>query len=158
GPIVRQRTWRNGTVFQIAAIPFAGSVKIVGMNLDGDTAPDDRHAFRNRPVWQQIATVVAGSATDYLLVMVIAMLLYSCHGIETPRWYGVSRTLDDYDAHGKLAPGDRITAVDHVPLFIDAMPSLTERVNAAAGAPVTLTIERDGAPRDVQLQPRADKA
>src|SRR5215467_9812651 len=69
GPIVRQRTWRNGTVFQIAAIPLAGSVKIVGMNLDGDTAPDDRHAFRNRPVWQQIATVVAGSATDYLLVM-----------------------------------------------------------------------------------------
>jgi regulator of sigma E protease len=44
-----------------------------------------------------------------------------------------------------------------VPLFFDSGPTLIERVNASAGKPITLTIERNGVPRDVTIKPREDK-
>jgi hypothetical protein len=69
---------------------------------------------------------------------------------------GVSQLLDGYDSAGKLQAGDRIVAADREPLYADTGLSLSERVNARDGAPVTLTIRRDGAIRDVTIAPRRD--
>ena len=158
GPTLWRRTLRSGTSFEIAAIPLSGSVAIRGLNLDGDAPTDDPQAFRHRPVWQQLVTILAGPATDWAATIVAAMLLYSCHGVDAPRWYGVGSTERGSPAEGKLAAGDRITALDHVPLFVYSGPTLSERVNAAQGAPVVLTIERDGTSHDVAVTPREERA
>jgi regulator of sigma E protease len=65
--------------------------------------------------------------------------------------------MEGYDAAGKLKHGDRVTKFNGAPLFIDSRPSLTERINDSKGAPVTLTVERDGHDFDVKLTPRPDK-
>ena len=87
---------------------------------------------------------------------VYAMALFTCHGIDVPRWYGVDSVRDGYDAHAKLKPGDRIVAVNEQDLFFDSGPSLIERVTSAKGAPLRVTLLRDSAKLDVTLQPQLD--
>jgi len=157
GPgLLKKTSKKTGTTFQLAPIPFGGFVEIRGMNIAEEVDPDDRHAYPNRPVWQRFLTIFAGPATNYLSAIVIAMALYTCHGIDVPHWYGVGDVMKDYDVHGKLEVGDRITEVDGAPLYIDSGPSLIERVNQGRGAPITLTIERNGQQRDLQITPRPD--
>ena len=158
GPgVLKRKSEKTGTIFQIAPIPFGGFVEIRGMNIAEDVDPDDRNAYPNRPVWQRFLTIFAGPATNYLSAIMLAMLLYTCHGIDVPRWYGVGRTMEGYDAHGKLESGDRITKVNGAPLFVDTGPSLTDRINQSNGGPVTLTIERNGKTLDVAVQPKQEK-
>jgi regulator of sigma E protease len=158
GPGILKRTSKKtGTVFQLAPIPFGGFVEIRGMNIAEEVDPDDRHAYPNRPVWQRFLTIFAGPATNYLSAILLAFALYTCHGVDVPHWYGVGAVLKDYDAHGKLEHGDRISRVDGVEVFFDTGPTLIERVNASNGAPITLSIVRDGHPRDITIKPHQDK-
>jgi len=156
GPGVLKRTSKKtGTTFQLAPIPFGGFVEIRGMNIAEEVDPEDRHAYPNRPVWQRFLTIFAGPATNYLSAIVLALALYACYGL--PYWYDVGEVLPSFDAYGKLEPGDRILAVDHVPLIAGVAPGLTDRVAASRGAPLVLTIERNGQQRDISIKPREDK-
>jgi regulator of sigma E protease len=163
GPAIPGLNWRSkktGTLFQIAPIPFGGFVEIKGMNIAEEVDPDDSFAYPNRPVWQRFLTIFAGPATNYLSAILLAFCLYNCHGVRGDTLYiGVDEVMPGYDAMGKLEPGDRIIQVDHQPILAtdaDAR-SLTGRVTAKQGAPVLLTVERDGKQVDVSITPRADK-
>jgi regulator of sigma E protease len=157
GPGILKRTSKKtGTTFQLAPIPFGGFVEIQGMNIAEDVDPEDKHAYPNRPAWQRFLTIFAGPATNYLSAIVLAMALYTCHGVDVAHWYGVGDVMQGYSAYGKLERGDRILEVDHVPLFIDSGASLIERVNAAKGAPLTLAIERTGEKHEIAITPRLD--
>ncbi|HEU4728083.1 MAG TPA: M50 family metallopeptidase [Kofleriaceae bacterium] len=158
GPAVfKRKAKKTGTTFQLAPILFGGFVEIRGMNIAEDVDPDDPSSYPNRPAWQRFLTIFAGPATNYVSAIVLAMAVFAFHGIDEPRWYGVNDVMEGYDAHGKLEKGDRIVAVDHGELLIGKGATLIERVNAAHGAPLTLTIERNGAPRDITITPRLDK-
>jgi regulator of sigma E protease len=155
--VLKRTSKKTGTTFQLAPIPFGGFVEIRGMNIAEDVDPDDKYAYPNRPVWQRFITIFAGPATNYLSAIVLAFALYAFHGIDVHHWVGVGEAMKDYDAYGKLEPGDRITKVNGAPLFVDSHPSLTERVNQAGGAPVALTVERDSRTFDVVIKPRQGK-
>jgi regulator of sigma E protease len=165
GPgILKRRSKKTGTVFQIAPIPFGGFVEIRGMNIAEDIEPEDVHAYPNRPAWQRFATIFAGPATNYISAVFIVFVLYSCHGMNSSwSWYGVGAVKDGYDAQGKLEPGDRILEVDHMPLLARGellgmqSDSLIGRVNSKGGKAITLTIDRDGRQFDVQIQPKLAK-
>jgi regulator of sigma E protease len=157
GPgILKVTSKKTGTTFQIAPIPFGGFVEIRGMNIAEDVDPDDKHAYPNRPAWQRFVTIFAGPATNYLSAMVLALALFTCHGVDSRQHAAVADVLPGYDAHGKLEPGDRIVSVDRAPHFTDRGPTLSERINAAKGAAVTITVEREGVLRDVAITPRRD--
>jgi regulator of sigma E protease len=155
GPgILKTTSKKTGTTFQIAPIPFGGFVEIRGMNIAEDVDPDDHHAYPNRPAWQRFVTIFAGPATNYLSAIVLAMGLYTCHGADSRHHAAVADVLPSYDAQGKLQSGDRIVAIDGAPHLTSEGPTLSERINAAKGAPITMTIERDGVQRDVPITPR----
>ena len=157
GPgLLKKQSKKTGTTFQLAPIPFGGFVEIRGMNIAEEVDPDDKHAYPNRPAWQRFLTIFAGPATNYLSAIALAFCLYTCHGVDVQHWYGVGDVKEGYDARGKLQEHDRILAVDHVPLFIDSGPSLSNRVTSANGAPLTLTIERNGVTTDVVVEPQLD--
>lgn len=156
GPGLLKWKARNGTTFQLAPILFGGFVHIRGMNIAEDVDPDDKYAYPNRPTWQRFATIFAGPATNYLSAIVVAMVLFTCHGLDVPRWYGVDEVMEGFDARGKLEHGDRILEINHAPLIIGEGASLTERVKASKGAPITVTVERNGERRDVTITPKLD--
>lgn len=163
GPAIPGLSWRSkksGTQYQIAPIPFGGFVEIKGMSIAEEVDPEDRFAYPNRPVWQRFLAIFAGPATNYLAAILLAFCLYNCHGVPGDTLYvAVDEVMPGYDAMGKLEPGDRIVQVDHEPLLAtDANErSLTGRVTAKHGAPILLTVERDGKRLDVSITPRADK-
>lgn len=156
GPgILKYRGKRSGTVFQLAPIPFGGFVEIRGMNIAEEVEPDDVHAYPNRPAWQRFVTIFAGPATNYLSAVILALFLFTCHGVYSPeRYIHVAGVLPDYDAHGKLAKNDRILEVDDQPILANVKPSLTERVMKKNGAPMKLTVRRDGKEFDVTITPK----
>jgi membrane-associated protease RseP (regulator of RpoE activity) len=68
---------RGETEYGLKAIPAGGFVKIVGMTpLDDDVEPEDEpRAFWRKPLWQRTVVLSAGSATHFILGVV---LLYIC--------------------------------------------------------------------------------
>ena len=164
GPgILKRRSKKTGTVFQLAPIPFGGFVEIRGMNIAEEVDPDDAKAYPNRPAWQRFVTIFAGPATNYLSAIALAMVLFTCRGVESKeRYIHVDELLDSrdadgklkYDAAGKLQPDDRILKVDGQPILAGRGKSLRERVSEKKGAPVTLTIRRNGQEREVAVTPR----
>lgn len=169
GPgILKKKSKKTGTTFQLAPIPFGGFVEIRGMNIAEDVDPDDKNAYPNRPAWQRFVTIFAGPATNYLSAVVLAFLLFTIHGEDSSwKWYSVAAVKDDYDAKGKLEVGDRILAVDGDPIMAAGTyvapdgtrisaddKGLVGRVTAKKGAPVTLTILRDGKKLDVSVTPK----
>jgi regulator of sigma E protease len=167
GPgILKRRSKKTGTVFQLAPIPFGGFVEIRGMNIAEDVDPDDAYAYPNRPAWQRFLTIFAGPATNYISAIVLAFVLYSCHGADSSwRWFSIAQVNAGFDAVGKLEVGDRILAVDEVPLLAQGTykmadgtvikaDGLSARVNAKQGAPVKLTVLRGGQKLDVTVQPK----
>lgn len=150
-----RKSKKTGTVFQIAPIPFGGFVEIRGMNIAEDVDPDDKEAYPNRPAWQRFITIFAGPATNYLSAIVLAFCLFTCAGIDSSVAYiGVGKVMKDYDAAGKLEPGDRIMQVDDQPLILGEGKSLTERVLDKQGAPMKLTVRRDGKLVEVVVTPK----
>jgi regulator of sigma E protease len=158
GPAILKKTSKKtGTIFQIAPIPFGGFVEIRGMNIAEDIDPDDHQAYPNRPTWQRFVTIFAGPATNYLSAIVLAMLLFTCHGYDEARWYGVAQVTENAAAAGKLQPGDKIVEVNHVKLVIEPGSTLSTRVTASKGAPLTFSVERAGKLVDVVITPKLEK-
>ena len=158
GPAIRGLAWKSkktGTTFQIAPIPFGGFVEIRGMNIAEDVDPADVEAYPNRPAWMRFVTIFAGPATNYLSAIVLAFCLYTCAGVDsTTAYYGVGEVLPSYDAVGKLEKGDRILAVDDAPLLVGKGEGLQARVVKKQGAPVKLTVRRNGQQIDVTVTPK----
>jgi len=73
-------------------------------------------------------------------------------GHEVPVTIQVASVTDDGAAHGILKAGDTVIAVNGAnPADTDAMRA---EIQDAAGSPVSLTIERDGARQDVSVTPK----
>lgn len=144
GPgILKRRSKKTGTIFQLAPIPFGGFVEIRGMNIAEEVDPDDAQAYPNRPAWQRFVTIFAGPATNYISAIALALALFTCHGVDSKeRFIRVDKVLQDYDALGKLEKGDRIVQVDDATIMAGQGKSLRERVAEKRGQPVAITVLR----------------
>ncbi len=154
---------RNGTLFQLAPIPFGGFVEIRGMNVAEDVDRDDPHAYPNRPVWQRFLTIFAGPATNYLFAILLAFGLFTCEGVEADTaHYTVTSVSAGAPAAGKLEPGDTIIGFNGesaalVEDGVAAEVSVLERIARSGGEPIVLTVLRQGRPVDVELVPARTK-
>ena len=161
GPaILKRKSKKTGTTFQLAPIPFGGFVEIRGMNIAEEVDPEDRSAYPNRPAWQRFITIFAGPATNYLSAIVLAFGFYACGGMKSyERYYDVEEVLADSPAHGKLQKGDRVVSVDGVRVYHRSPQgkeiSVSDRIRAAQGKPVVIRVRRAGQEHDVTVQPYA---
>ena len=162
GPaLLKRRSKKTGTLFQIAPIPFGGFVEIKGMNVVEDVDPEDTRAYPNRPAWQRFVTIFAGPGTNYVSAILLAFGLYTCHGMPSAeRYYGVSSVREGYDAVGKLKQGDRIVSVDGVTPYLVAPNGKPLRIATILapkkGAPATVVVRRDGKELSIQMVPKLD--
>jgi regulator of sigma E protease len=156
GPGILKRKTKSGTTFQLAPIPFGGFVEIRGMNIAEEVDPDDVNAYPNRPAWQRFVTILAGPATNYLSAIFLAFGLYMCHGQPSQESFHIGSVSDGYDAKGKIEPGDRIVAIDGVPMYSPASTKLSAAINSKHGAPLQVTVLRHGVQHvTLTVQPKA---
>src|SRR6516225_225451 len=158
-------TWRGETEYGIKALPFGGFVKIVGMHSldDPDDPADEPRSFRNKPGWQRIAVLSAGSAMHFLLALVLIFGLALSVGIanDNTTQLGTVSTcvpknvtaLDNGTCTGsdpvsparqaRLQAGDRVVAFNGHP--VSNFNQLGAAIRAVpAWSPVTITVKRDG--------------
>jgi regulator of sigma E protease len=134
-----RRMGRDGTEYQIAAIPLGGYVKMLD-EREQDVAPEDRpFAFNNKPVWQRIAVVAAGPGFNLILCLALLWLMFV---IGRPDYLPVVGRAEAIAASAGVAKGDRLLAIDGepTPTWTDVTLRLAEA--ALEGAPVTLRVQR----------------
>lgn len=119
-----QRRGKDGTVYQVAAIPLGGYVKMLD-EREVEVHEDDRHeAFNNKSVWQRIAIVAAGPGFNLILCLA---LLWAMFVIGKPDYAPLVGTVQGPAAEAGFEYGDRLTSVDGrgVDTWSHAMMALT---------------------------------
>ncbi len=161
GPgILKHKSPKTGTVFQLAPVPFGGFVEIRGMNIAEDVDPDDKEAYANRPAKLRFLTILAGPATNWLSAIVLALLLYGVYGVKsTEHWYAVDKLVPDSASAGMLQPGDRILAINDKPVYRinpdgSAGPAMHKVISASQGAPVKITVRQAGELKSFTITPK----
>ena len=158
---------RGETEYGFKAIPAGGFVKIVGMtSLDEVDPEDEARSFRQAPGWQRLIVLAAGSFMHFLFAAVLIAGLALTIGIENENTTqlgtvaacvpaseqaltnGAACTSAEAKSPAVIAGlkvGDEVTSFNGT-----AVSNWTELSNAILkvkpGAPVTLTVDRDGHP------------
>jgi regulator of sigma E protease len=155
---------RGETEYAIGWLPAGGYVKISGMNPHEELPPEVRpRAYFAQPVWKRLVVISAGPLVNLLLAFLILCVLFWARGVvETNNV--VQQVEPGSPAAGVLEPGDRILAVDGKRGDLNVLTAQIGRHTCAgrpthgcrATTPARITIERDGAVRDVEVTPRYD--
>lgn len=152
------RLWsfrRGETEYGVKAIPAGGYVRIVGMNAAEEVDPaDEGRLFRDKPAWQRLIVLVAGSATHLVVAAVLVFFALAVTGVPVLEDGApvpsneVGEVLPGSAAAAAgLEPGDRIVAVDGT--VTDDFAAVRERIEPNPGETVTLSVARDGSVREV---------
>ena len=114
-----------------------------------DEESSDERAFNNKPFRVKAPVLVAGSAMNLLLTVVILSLIIFSYG--TP-----STTLEEISAKSPAAeagilPGDQLVSINGA--SIGSWEDVSPNINAAGGEPVLVEIERDGSLLSMEVTP-----
>jgi regulator of sigma E protease len=116
-----------------------------GLTELGDALGPD--AYWRAATWKRLAAIGAGPGANVVLAMLLLTILFLTGG-------GRATTTVDQVVAGTpakaagLQPGDRIETIAGTPV---GASTISERINASKGAPLTITVIRDG--RTVTLGP-----
>ncbi|MBB4265847.1 RIP metalloprotease RseP [Roseospira visakhapatnamensis] len=161
GPELIGRDDRLGTRWKLAAVPLGGYVKFFGDADASSGRADDavemteeerRVSFHHKSVWSRIAIVFAGPAANFLFAIAVFAGVYGLLGQTAIPPVVADVQAGSAAAEAGIRPGDRILAVDG--RRITRFEDLQQRVPIANGAPMTLTIARDGREVTLDAQPR----
>ena len=145
---------RGETVYQIAAIPLGGFVQIAGLNPGEEgMAADDPRAYPNRPVYQRLATIFAGPATNYIFAALMLIGIFLARGVPG---LGKAPVVDEVIANSPAAaagfqPEDEIKVVDGKK--VDDGNQVLPIVNASGGKPIAVEVVRNGKPMTIKVTP-----
>jgi len=159
------RLWsfrRGETEYGIKAIPLGGFVDIAGMTALDEVRPDEKErAFYNKPVWQRVIVLAAGSFTHFVVGIVVVYLMALSTGLPDtrPAVGALADCVSDQDpttgqlrecapasqeAPAKVAglhTGDVVLAVGGVPT--PTWDQVLTQIRGSSG-PTEFRVERDG--------------
>lgn len=142
------------TVYSLRIIPLGGFNKIAGM--DPGEQQDER-SFSAKPIWARMLVIVAGSVMNFVLPVLLLFIVFVSTGIDTPSNQPLIGNIfaDKPAAVAGLLPGDRITAVNQIP--IDSWRQFVSVIQTNAGNKLTIAFSRAGAVNHVELTPEYDE-
>jgi len=150
GRALWKRTGRDGTEYQIAAIPLGGYVKMLDAR-EGEIDPALRaQEFTGKSVWKRIAIVAAGPGFNLIFTIVAFWAMFMLGKPDVAPV--VTAVPHSMAATAGVRPGDRILAVDG-----EAVSSWSDTMAAVADAllgrqPLPLTVrDQDGTRRQLVL-------
>src|SRR6185312_12169849 len=145
---------RGETIYQIAAIPLGGFVQFAGLNPgeEGMSAEDPR-SYPNRPVYQRLATIFAGPATNYIFAAFLLIGVFLAWGVPGLGKQPVIDEVIESSAAAKagLQADDEIKAV--AGKKVDDGNQVLPIVNASEGKPIVVDILRNGKPMAITVTP-----
>ncbi len=161
GPELFGWTTRSGTRWKISAVPLGGYVKMFG-DRDGSSAPDrdaveemtdaeKAVSFHHKRLSQRAAIVSAGPIANFLLAIVILAGFYMIYG--QPSTVPELAVVEPQSAAERagLEVGDLIVEIDGA--AIERFEEVQLKVHTGLGAPMEITVLRDGAMTAVAVTP-----
>jgi len=145
-----RRVAKDGTEYQIAAIPLGGYVKMLDAR-EGDVDPADRsQEFTGKSVWKRIAIVAAGPAFNLIFTIAAFWAMYMIGKPDVAPI--VTADTGSVAATAGIRPGDRLLALNGSPVstWSDAMDVLANGLLGNEPLPVRVQ-GTDGATRDVVI-------
>jgi regulator of sigma E protease len=125
GRALWKHTAKDGTEYQIAAIPLGGYVKMLDAR-EGDVDPADQAGeFTGKPIWSRIAIVAAGPAFNLIFTIVAFWLMFM---IGKPDYAPLfTATPQSIAAQAGIRDGDRVLTMGGRPVatLSDTLESLT---------------------------------
>ncbi len=146
-------TKRGDTLYQIAALPLGGYVKMAGDNPVEERAGEP-HEFLSRPRWQRFLIAIAGPVMNIALTLLILWGIYALVGMQQDAYMRQPATVAAVPAnHGDLSirPGDRITQVGSMPTPTWGK-ALDQLQKAKPGTTVPVTVLRNGTQQDFNIK------
>ncbi len=132
------------TTYQLALLPLGGFVRMLEAERPDKDAPplserEAARAFDRQPRLVRLAIALGGPAMNLLLAVVLLFVVYLPRAsVELPPDIGT--VVPGSPADGLLHPGDRVIAVDGVPLT--TYGEVHERVTASPNRRLVLTVLR----------------
>lgn len=162
GPLVGSK--RVGeTRYSLRALPLGGFVRVLGEDIEEEQRSGIEHIevpahrrYQNRPVWQRMIFAAAGSFMNLVTAVVIFALMFMVLGVAVPI-DNPDTTISELVADGPAAqagvqPGDKVTAINGQDISL--WEELTDIVSQAKeGDTLEVTLDRNGTPVHVQIQP-----
>ena len=169
GPRVASFT-RGHTEYGLAAFPVGGFCDIAGMTAQDEflTEEEKPYAMYTKPAWQRIIVLAGGITVNLLLGFIILLLIAMTTGLPNPDAdvrprVGEVSCAANQKADGELEPcqgvgpageagvepGDIVLALNGETM--DSFAQLRDTVMTHPGDTVTLSVERDGEPRDFDI-------
>jgi regulator of sigma E protease len=147
----------GGTDYRLSAIPLGGYVKMVGEEPDAEIDPADiPRSFTHKHVLKRICIVAAGPVANLLLAVVIFYGFFQVYGIHhlEPVVGEVQEGTPAVSAG--IEKGDRIKAINGQPLA--TWEEMAEVIRNSSGAPLMVTLERNGTELEKRVIPTATTA
>ncbi len=157
GKVLLRRTDQHGTEWAFSAIPLGGYVKMLDTPEPGAPAAQDREAFNLQPVSRRIAIVAAGPVFNLILAVVLYAVL-NLVGTQEPAAILAAPTAQSPAAQAGIVAGDRIVAVNQVPVQSWSQVRWALLGLLSDGGEVELSVDHGGVTmvRDLNLPAAAD--
>ncbi|WP_371371224.1 RIP metalloprotease RseP [Sporomusa aerivorans] len=142
------------TVYSIRIIPLGGFNKIAGMDPDEE---QDERSFSAKPIWARMLVIVAGSAMNFVLPVILLFLVFISAGIDTPSNQPIIGNVfpEKPAAVAGLLPGDKITAVNGK--SIESWRQFVSAIQDNADTELTVSYSRDSEIKTIRLTPEYDE-
>lgn len=151
GPVLYQ-TERDGTLFQVAAVPLGGFVQIDGMDPE-DELEDPSKSYEAKPFHLKFATILAGPVANYLLGFAFLFMFYAAFNYEPlPPIEVVKVTPDSPAAVAGIEQGDLLFGTQAGPY--KKVEDFAKSIQDSGGAPIIFTLRRGGQEQKVEVTPR----
>lgn len=139
------RVWgfrRGETEYVIAALPLGGFVKMAGESPEAEIAPEDKgRGFAEQSPARRAVIAFAGPLVNLLLPPLVFFGMNLVPQQKEPAVIGVVLPNEPADVAG-LRPGDRIVAIDGLP--IRSFEEMREAVEPRAHVTVPVVVDRGG--------------
>jgi regulator of sigma E protease len=142
------------TVYSLRLIPLGGFNKIAGMDPD---EPQDETSFQTKPIWARMLVIIAGSAMNFVLPVVLFTMVFLSTGIDMPSNEPVLGTImaDKPASRADLQPGDRIISINGQ--RVDSWKHFVSIVQGNAGNELSIVLDRNGKPGKATVKPEYDE-
>jgi regulator of sigma E protease len=145
-----RRVAKDGTEYQIAAIPLGGYVKMLDAR-EGDVHPADRdQEFTGKSVWKRIAIVVAGPAFNLIFTVAALWAMFMLGKPDVAPL--VSAAPQSISASAGIRTGDRLLTIDgqSVATWSDSLDLLANGMLDRQPLPMHVR-GKDGSEREIVL-------
>jgi len=157
GPTVFSRR-RGKTLYSLRLLPLGGFVRMGGVIADTEEAAAE-DAFLRQPVGKRAVIMVAGSAMNFTLAVLLFAGIFFFIGTAVPLSSDpiIGEVVPGYPAEDAgLRPGDRVVSVDGHP--VEVWTDMSRLISARAGQETTIVVRRDGETVSLRVTPTSTGA